>query len=299
MLNVIRCIDAKVCIQEFSYFVSGLDIQLEKSEYDSPVRKKISCRWRNTTSHIPVFSSYRYESKAEWLRLVADMGSIPDVCWNDLQLLGHFAWHWARQCTDTRAFYIAALSIIFFLGFRQWRSRADRVVNLNTTIRLPLFWRTWTRAQASTPSRPHVLAWHMGRDYSNCRASELTDLQVSGFVFSWFLKNTEKTRASSETFLRLTPQTGWGLTLPRKPPPTPLLYSAVSHPLQGYVRTQKKTQTKPQNTRFPGLNLKLGKVNYRLGNLDPYWPNVWKVDKTNSKNRIMFLKFKRLNSKIV
>ena len=71
---------SKVCVQEFSYFVSGLDIQLEKSEYDSPVRKKISCRWRNTTSHIPVFSSYRYESKAEWLRLVADMGSIPDVC---------------------------------------------------------------------------------------------------------------------------------------------------------------------------------------------------------------------------
>ena len=33
---------SKVCVQEFSYFVSGLDIQLEKSEYDSPVRKKKS-----------------------------------------------------------------------------------------------------------------------------------------------------------------------------------------------------------------------------------------------------------------
>ena len=32
---------SKVCVQEFSYFVSGLDIQLKKSEYDSPVRKKI------------------------------------------------------------------------------------------------------------------------------------------------------------------------------------------------------------------------------------------------------------------
>ena len=48
---------SKVCVQEFSNFVSGLDIQLEKSEYDSPVRKKISCRWRNMTSHIPFFSS--------------------------------------------------------------------------------------------------------------------------------------------------------------------------------------------------------------------------------------------------
>ena len=32
---------SKVCVQEFSYFVSGLDIQLEKSEYDSPVCKKL------------------------------------------------------------------------------------------------------------------------------------------------------------------------------------------------------------------------------------------------------------------
>ena len=31
---------SKVCVQEFSYFVSDLDIQLEKSEYDSPVSKK-------------------------------------------------------------------------------------------------------------------------------------------------------------------------------------------------------------------------------------------------------------------
>ena len=46
---------SKVCVQEFSYFASGLDIQLKKSEYDNPVRKKIGCRWRNTTSHIPLF----------------------------------------------------------------------------------------------------------------------------------------------------------------------------------------------------------------------------------------------------
>ena len=35
----------------------------------------------------------------------------------------------------------------------------------------------------------------MDRDYSYCRASELTDLQVSGFVFSLFLANTDKTKA--------------------------------------------------------------------------------------------------------
>ena len=80
-------------------------------------------------------------------------------------------------------FYIAVLSLFFFLGFRQWWSCAGRVVNLKTTIQPPLFWRTWSRARACTC--PHVLAWHMGRDYSDCRASELTDCHVSGFVFFW------------------------------------------------------------------------------------------------------------------
>ena len=47
-----------------------------------------------------------------------DLGLIPAGCWNSLH---------------------------FFLGFRQRISHADRVVNLNTTIWLPQFWRTWTR----------------------------------------------------------------------------------------------------------------------------------------------------------
>ena len=85
-------------------------------------------------------------------------------------------------------------SLFFFLGFCQWQSRSDRAVNLKTIIWLPLVWRTWTWALAST--RPQVLAWYMGRDYSYCRASELIgiDSQVSGFV-SWFLENTQNTKA--------------------------------------------------------------------------------------------------------
>ena len=66
-------------------------------------------------------------------------------------------------------------------------------VNLNMTIWPPLFWRTLTLAQALT--HPHVQAWHMGRDCSYCRASELTDSQVSGFIYSWFVENTETTKA--------------------------------------------------------------------------------------------------------
>ena len=109
-------------------------------------------------------------------------------------------------CALTRAlWYCCALYNFFFLGFRQWRSCADRVANLNTTIRLPLFWRTWTWGRAST--RPHVRARHMGRDYSYCRASALTDSKVSGFIYSWILENTGKTKASWETFLRLMPKT--------------------------------------------------------------------------------------------
>ena len=48
---------SKVCVQEFTYFVSGLDIQLEQSKYYSPVCKKNGCRWQNMTSHIPFFRS--------------------------------------------------------------------------------------------------------------------------------------------------------------------------------------------------------------------------------------------------
>ena len=137
-----------------------------------------------------------------------NLGSIPDDCWNSLPPLGHFAWHWACQCTvhwHARCLFCCALYNFSFLGFRQWRSRDDRVVNLNTTIWLALFWRTWSRARART--RWHVRAWHMCRDYGDCRASELTDRHVSGFVFFWFLENTEKMKASKETFLRLMPRT--------------------------------------------------------------------------------------------
>ena len=63
--------------------MSGLDIQLEKSAYDSPVRKKIGCRWQNTTSHNRVFQKI---DTSQWLSgkgessEFGDMGSIPDEC---------------------------------------------------------------------------------------------------------------------------------------------------------------------------------------------------------------------------
>ena len=114
--------------------------------------------------------------------------------------------HW-----HTQLLYWGTLYNFVFFGFkfRQWwsraASRADRYINLNATIWLPLFWRTWTLAQTSTC--PHVLACDMGRHYIYCRASELTDLQVFGLVFPLISRKYRKTMASSETFLRIMPST--------------------------------------------------------------------------------------------
>ena len=84
--------------------------------------------------------------------------------------------------------YCCSLYNLFFLGFRQRLSRSDRVVNLFTQ---PSNFHCFGELElGSGPALghsgivAHVRAWHMGRDYSYCRTSELTDCQVSGFVFS-------------------------------------------------------------------------------------------------------------------
>ena len=75
----------------------------------------------------------------------------------------------------------------------------------------------------------------------------------------------------------------WVLILPRIPPPTPVLYSAVTNPFRGYVRTQN-TPTPPQNTPFPELNLKVGKMIYCLGNVDPNWAKCLKNGQNFSRS---------------
>ena len=78
----------------------------------------------------------------------------------------------------------------------------------------------------------------------------------------------------------------WNLILPRTPPPTPFLYSAVTHPIQGYVRTKNtpKGPSPPKNTPFPDLNLKVGKMNYLLGNLYPNWAKCLKSGQNFSRS---------------
>ena len=59
---------------------------------------------------------------------------------------------------------ILLLSLICFLGFRQWLSRADRVLTLYMNIQLLMFWSTWCQARGRGPwlSHMYVLAWRLG-----------------------------------------------------------------------------------------------------------------------------------------
>ena len=87
---------SKVCVQEFLYFVSSLDIQLEQSKNDNSVCKKVNSRLRDKRiiycffrksilTYGSVFKVSRRES--------GDLGFIPAGCGNSLQPLGRFAWH--------------------------------------------------------------------------------------------------------------------------------------------------------------------------------------------------------------
>ena len=122
------------------------------------------------------------------------MGSIRACCWILLQRRGHFAWHWASQCTDTSAFYIAALSIIFLLlGFRQWRSRTDRISTLNMNIRRhPTSTVLEQLESCPGPDSATCAGLADGHDYSHCRALELKLQKCQAIGFPWIVENTFK-----------------------------------------------------------------------------------------------------------
>ena len=69
---------SKVCSQEFWYFVSGLDIQLEQSEYDSDVPKKNRLQVAKYDDSYKVF----FES------LIRTKGTIVKVSWSEFEDLG-------------------------------------------------------------------------------------------------------------------------------------------------------------------------------------------------------------------
>ena len=165
---------SEVCIQEFWYCVPGLDIQPELSENDNPARKKAiaGCETLQVIWWViySIFSGIMIRTNGSVVkasrRQSGNCGSNPVGCWNSLQPLGHFAWHWACQCTDTPAFYIAALFIIIWISsvaISRWQG-----FNFNMNIRLTLFWSTWSRALGQDSCTCAGLAhWP---DFSDCRA---------------------------------------------------------------------------------------------------------------------------------
>ena len=98
--------------------------------------------------------------------------------------LGHFAWHRARQSTDTRAYILPRfepLSIIFWtcsVAISRWYG-----LTLNMNIRFPLFWSTWTVALGPTFCLKN-LKIEIRSSSSQCRS--LLGIQTSHFICKWF-----------------------------------------------------------------------------------------------------------------
>ena len=64
--------------------------------------------------------------------------------------------------------------------------------------------------------------------------------------------------------------------------PEPLFFTQLSHPFWGYVLIMyihKTSPTPPQNTPLPGLNSKVGKMNYNRATWTPTGQYVWNTDK--------------------
>ena len=111
----------------------------------------------------------------------------------------------------TRALLILLRSLnFFFLGFRQWRSRADRVLTLNMNIRLPLFWSTWSRAWGPDSATCAGLAH--GSDYSDCRASRCLGAEIAkvhGLRFSLNRRKYLKNKGHARGYFNHHPPDCW------------------------------------------------------------------------------------------
>ena len=78
------------------------------------------------------------------------------------------------------------------------------------------------------------------------------------------------------------------LILPRIPPPTPVLSLVSRHtPLSGICTNTKHPQNPSQNTPFPGLNSKVGKLSYSPGKLFPNWAICLKSGQNFSNKKLI------------
>ena len=182
MSNAMRCIDQRFAFKNsvisFLALIFNLSnlrttILLWKKRF--PVAKHVKLY---TIFSFFLTRIYALVIKVSWSES-GGSGSIPAGCWFSAEILCSprpFCVALSLQCTDTCAFYIAELSIIFsFLDFVSC-NLALTGCSLWTwfpgymNIRLPLFWSTWSRAQGPDSATCAGLAHR--RDYSDCRASE-------------------------------------------------------------------------------------------------------------------------------
>ena len=162
MLNVKGCIN-----QRFTFKNSSISIQVRQSCIQ---KKQFQVTRYNESYTIFKYMVWTYGSvvKASSIK-IGYLGSTLAGCWNSC-LPQPFCVAWNLSVHWHVRFYIAALSIIFFLGFLQWLSRADSVLTLNMNILFRLFWSTWSRAEGQDSATSAGLVH--GRDYSYCRAPD-------------------------------------------------------------------------------------------------------------------------------
>ena len=115
--NAIRCIDQRFALRILVFRVWPWYSIWTIREQQACMQKNPLQVAKYNESCTVFFQLYGLVVKVS-RRESVDLGSIPSECWRSLPRLGHISWHWARQCTYTRTFYIDALPIIvFFFDF--------------------------------------------------------------------------------------------------------------------------------------------------------------------------------------
>ena len=114
-----------------------------------------------------------------------------------MQPLGHFAWHWARHCTDTCAFLLLNSQQIFLswissVAISRWQGFNSLHEHLTSNLLEHLD--SWTRARG--PNSATYAGLEHGPDYSDCRSSE----EMSKSAWPMNCWKYLKTRAYCEGF---------------------------------------------------------------------------------------------------
>ena len=152
MSNAIRCIDHRFAFKNSGIACLALIFNLSylRSTILHPKNQceTVQVLWQFIYHFFRAIDTNQWLSGQGWSLIVWWYGFGFCKVWNPSAVPQPFcvalspSVHW-----DTRFLYCCALNIFLLLGFRQWRSRADKVLTLDMNIRLPLFWSTWSPAQ--------------------------------------------------------------------------------------------------------------------------------------------------------